>query len=216
MSTPGNAPQAPAAPPKKSNKMLIGCLIGCGFLLCVVVPIVGILAAVAVPNFQKYKCKSMQSEAKMNLKGLQIAEESFHADHGYYTSDLAALKWQPDGSPRYLYGFADAGPGDVRRAEAPSDYDETRKDTFALSGVNTEKMVDRNGTRLAAADFPDSYVERDKFVAAAVGDIVSTSDGHLDSWTVDEKGAVQNDFDACSGRPGFGGDENATGTDDRD
>lgn len=199
MSSAGMAPGQ--APKKKSNKWLIGCLVGAGLLFCVFIPVVGVLAAIAVPNFMKFKCKSLQSEAKVSLMSLRTAEEAFHAEHGYYTSDLVALEWQPFGSPRYLYGFADAGPGNVRRAEAPGDYDETRQHTAALASptFDTSKMVDRNGSKLAPEDFPDSFVERDHFIAAAVADIKDTRDGHLDTWTIDEKGDLKNDYDACTG-----------------
>ena len=52
--------------------------------LMIVVAIIGILAAIAVPNFVKFQCRSKQSEAKTNLKGIYVAEESYRAENDTY------------------------------------------------------------------------------------------------------------------------------------
>ena len=39
--------------------------------LMIVVAIIGILAAIAIPNFIKFQAKSKQSEAKTNLKAIR-------------------------------------------------------------------------------------------------------------------------------------------------
>jgi type IV pilus assembly protein PilA len=44
--------------------------------LMIVVAIIGILAAIAIPNFVKYQLRSKFSEASANLEGLRKAEES--------------------------------------------------------------------------------------------------------------------------------------------
>ena len=40
--------------------------------LMIVVAIIGILAAIAIPNFIKFQARSKQSEAKANLNGLRV------------------------------------------------------------------------------------------------------------------------------------------------
>ena len=54
--------------------------------LMIVVAIIGILAAIAIPNFVKFQCRSKQSEAKGNLKALYVAEESYRAEYDTYTA----------------------------------------------------------------------------------------------------------------------------------
>lgn len=54
--------------------------------LMIVVAIIGILAAIAVPNFIKFQCRSKQSEAKGNLKALYVSQESFRAENDTYTA----------------------------------------------------------------------------------------------------------------------------------
>ena len=52
--------------------------------LMIVVAIIGILAAIAVPNFIKFQCRSKQSEAKGNLKALYVSQESTRAENDAY------------------------------------------------------------------------------------------------------------------------------------
>jgi type IV pilus assembly protein PilA len=52
--------------------------------LMIVVAIIGILAAIAIPNFVKFQCRSKQSEAKTNLKAMFTAQESYRAEYDSY------------------------------------------------------------------------------------------------------------------------------------
>ncbi len=61
--------------------------------LMVVVAIIGILAAIAVPNFVKFQCRSKQSEARGNLKAMYVAEESYKAEYDSY-GDVPAINGQ--------------------------------------------------------------------------------------------------------------------------
>jgi type II secretory pathway pseudopilin PulG len=170
-------------------------LVGCLVLVPVLVAVVGILAAIAIPNFLKFQCKSKQSEAKTNLAGIWVAEKSFYGEYGFYTTDLKALNWSPDGAPAYLYGFAEEGPDRLPgEATPPSDYDPSRKDTSdptVIGGLySTVKMRDVNGSPLTGADLPaDAVVTESGFTAAAIGDVDTDSSyggASLDVWTIDE------------------------------
>lgn len=48
--------------------------------LMIVVTIIGILAAIAVPNYQRFQAKARQSEAKSNLAALYAAEKAFFSE----------------------------------------------------------------------------------------------------------------------------------------
>src|SRR5690349_2427434 len=121
-----NVPRPPSEKPKAAFPVALIALIGCVVALPFLVAVVGIVAAIAIPNFIKFQCRSKQSEARVNLTSLYIAEKAFYAENGWYTSDLEALNWQPSGSPIYLYGFSQGGPHEddlPRGAIAPSGYD---------------------------------------------------------------------------------------------
>ena len=52
--------------------------------LMIVVAIIGILAAIAIPNFLQYQLKSRQSEAKTNLMAIKTSEVSWQGERGCF------------------------------------------------------------------------------------------------------------------------------------
>jgi type IV pilus assembly protein PilA len=58
--------------------------------LMIVVAIVGILSATAIPNFRRFQLRSKSSEAKMNLGAIRTAEEAVLAEFGSYISAPAS------------------------------------------------------------------------------------------------------------------------------
>jgi type IV pilus assembly protein PilA len=54
--------------------------------LMIVVAIIGILAAIAIPNFLRYQAQSRQAEARTNLGGIFVAETSFFGEQSRYGS----------------------------------------------------------------------------------------------------------------------------------
>jgi type IV pilus assembly protein PilA len=56
--------------------------------LMIVVAIIGILAAIAIPNFIRYQLRSKTSEAKTNLGGIKTNQESFKATEDNYVQVL--------------------------------------------------------------------------------------------------------------------------------
>ena len=74
--------------------------------LMIVVAIIGILAAIAIPNFMTYQAKSKQSEAKVGLGGIFTTATSFFAENNTYTVVNASnLGYAPAGSPRYSFVY---------------------------------------------------------------------------------------------------------------
>lgn len=58
--------------------------------LLVVVAIIGILAAIAIPQFSEYRKKAFDARAKSDLHNLATAEEAYFAENETYT-DVATL-----------------------------------------------------------------------------------------------------------------------------
>jgi len=59
--------------------------------LLIVVVIIGILAAFAIPKFANTKQKAYVAQMKSDLKNLATAEEAFFYDSTFYTTSLPAL-----------------------------------------------------------------------------------------------------------------------------
>ena len=74
--------------------------------LMVVVAIIGILAAIAIPNYQRFQRKARQSEAKLLSGGVYNALKMFVSEHGFGTSNLHQMGFTPDGSINYMVGFS--------------------------------------------------------------------------------------------------------------
>ena len=63
--------------------------------LMIVVAIIGILAAIAIPNFLQYQMKSRQSEAKANLMAIKTSEIAWQGERGCFLTVIAAPTTTP-------------------------------------------------------------------------------------------------------------------------
>jgi prepilin-type N-terminal cleavage/methylation domain-containing protein len=52
--------------------------------LLIVVAIIGILAAIAIPQFAEYRKKAFNSAAQSDLKNAKTGVEAFYSDNFYY------------------------------------------------------------------------------------------------------------------------------------
>jgi type IV pilus assembly protein PilA len=52
--------------------------------LMIVVAIIGILAAIAIPNFLRFQLRAKSSEGKVNLAAIRTAEEGYFSEFGTY------------------------------------------------------------------------------------------------------------------------------------
>jgi len=137
--------------------------------LMIVVAIIGILAAIAIPNFLKYQAKSRQTEAKTNLGGIFVAETAFFGERAGY-SNFAEI------------GFALAG--------AANRYTYRSGQAFGTYGTSTNNdALDRIPQGIGTccdAEFPatpaDSQVNG--FTATAAGNL--DTDTALDQWHVND------------------------------
>ena len=59
--------------------------------LLVVVAIIGILAAIAIPQFAAYRAKGFDARAESDCRNVATAEEAFFLDNATYSSDADSL-----------------------------------------------------------------------------------------------------------------------------
>lgn len=75
----------------------------------VVVAIIGILAAIAIPSFIRFQARSKQSEAKTNLRAVFTGERSRFGERDRYSNLLAEIGFAPERGNRYLFDLGDTG-----------------------------------------------------------------------------------------------------------
>jgi type IV pilus assembly protein PilA len=74
--------------------------------LLIVVVIIGILAAIAIPKFANTKQKAYVATVKTDLRNLVTAEEAYFADKTTYTTALATTQFQPSQGVTYTVSTA--------------------------------------------------------------------------------------------------------------
>jgi prepilin-type N-terminal cleavage/methylation domain-containing protein len=63
--------------------------------LLIVVVIIGILAAIAIPKFQATKGKAYFAGMRSDLHNLTTAEEAYFYDHSAYSASLDSVQFKP-------------------------------------------------------------------------------------------------------------------------
>lgn len=169
--------------------------------LMVVVAIIGILSAIAIPNFQKYQASARQSEAKMNLGTLYSAQKAYSAESSTFSGCLLGVGFElPATSKRYYrIGFkSGSGCGPLGGKDCGKLFPPGQDD-----GLNCTATADGNGlwsykanAKAGGATNPDSIalhdnakVHQSSFVAHAKG--IVNSDGTFDNWSIDQDKALK-------------------------
>ncbi len=130
--------------------------------LMIVVAIIGILAAIAIPNFLRFQLRSKTGEAKTNLAAIRTAEEGYFAEYGVFVAAAA----NPAGAPsaaKQVWGAAPAGFDTVGWSPEGDVYYQYQVDV-AGSAFNLMALGDLDGA-LPSSDF--GYVHPDPAGATA-------------------------------------------------
>ena len=146
--------------------------------LMIVVAIIGILAAIAIPNFQKFQARARQSEAKANLKGIYSAKVTQMADTESYscvdedganTPEAEFCGWTTGGDTRYTYHEGI-----------------NQKD----NSMTSSGTACRGEPALVGESAFNVNNALQQFTAGAGGDI--DQDAGCDSWVVNDSGTLSN------------------------
>jgi len=160
--------------------------------LMIVVGIIGILVALAAPNFSRYQSKARQSEAKIALAAIYSAEKSFFSEYSAYVGSLDSIGYAPEGLKRY-YATGFAGTGGT-----------TSVNGFSGSLVSTPNFPRANTPNNASwgktcnntlvATWLASGADPANFTAGAIGQIREDTNtgGPCDQWTIDQDKRLQN------------------------
>ena len=89
--------------------------------LMVVVAIIGILTAVAVPGFKKYQAKSKAAEAPLALASMYSGELAAFANYGTYVACVKQLNVTQPIKSYYIVGFGFSGGTNVNQGKTQPD-----------------------------------------------------------------------------------------------
>ena len=82
----------PQIPARQDNSMaVVFAVIGGVIGLFVLIAIVGILAAIAIPQFSAYRIRSYNAAAQNDLRNAITAQEAYYADNASYTASVQRL-----------------------------------------------------------------------------------------------------------------------------
>jgi len=87
--------------------------------LMIVVAIIGLLAALAIPNFMRFQARAKQSEAKGNLKAIYTGQKSYYGDKQMYLDLCDVIGFNPEFGNRYTFYCGGAGSSVRSAAAAP-------------------------------------------------------------------------------------------------
>jgi type IV pilus assembly protein PilA len=147
--------------------------------LMIVVAIIGILAAIAIPNFLRYQAKSRQAEARTNLGGIFVAETSFFGEQSRF-GGLSEIGFALAGaaSNRYTYrSGAHGGAGaNAANASPAANYDTINSFVgapvaYTVTGTNCGNAMNAMGAAPG-------------FTATAATNL--DNDGTFDGWCVND------------------------------
>jgi len=154
--------------------------------LMIVVAIIGILAAIAIPNFIRFQARSKQSEAKSNLKSLFTAERSFYQEKDRYSVYINEIGFSPERGNRYYYQLGAASPQDRSAAAivTTSADDSIQVDTFKYSQFpKTQPYAKGSADPNGGAPGVWGTCANCNFIGTAAGDIDAETKG-IDSWFI--------------------------------
>ena len=153
----------------------LGASFGKGFTLIelmIVIAIIGILAAIAIPNFVKFQCRSKQSEARSSLKAIYTAEEAYRAEYDTYT-------WFSGGCSR-------ACSTQRQQSDLNPMHFNVKGNKFRYNYTVPYTTGAQTGNANAAGTVASSIYQ---FVGTAMGGLSTDMSG--DTWTVNQNNAMK-------------------------
>lgn len=163
--------------------------------LMVVVSIIGILAAIAIPNFQRFSAKAKQAEAKANLAALYSAERSFLSEWNIFATGFNEIGYRPSGWVRYNHGFGAAF------ATIPTGYIKAALDNTVINSLAAcpagGVAIGATGCGTINTPTAPNAVAGTNIVAGGgttflAGAVASLGGANQDTWTINQNKDIKN------------------------
>ncbi len=115
--------------------------------LMIVILIVGILGAIAYPNYREFAARAKRNEAKAELLRIATIQERFYLQNSTFASQLTQLGYPADtittGSESYTVRITsgDTSNFTARATYANTDAESTKCNTFDIDGRGTKSSL---------------------------------------------------------------------------
>ncbi len=100
--------------------------------LMIVVVIIGILAALAIPRFMQATIKAKESEAKTVLKQIYTLERTYRQENGAYTVTIADIGFLAPTNSKYVYAVTAAAGNSFTATATPDGLDADLTTTYSI------------------------------------------------------------------------------------
>jgi type IV pilus assembly protein PilA len=158
------AQAARVAPPAQSGLPAVAWVIILLAAVPVVVAVLGILAAIAIPNFIRFQARSKQAECRATLKRIVTAQQAYREANGAFATTFEALSVSAPPDNRYAYMLG------------------------AAQGQRLEPAPKWGTPRLAGANLERASASGEGYTALCVGNI--DNDEAVDVWGVSSEPQV--------------------------
>ncbi len=163
--------------------------------LMIVVAIIGILAAIAIPNFIRFQLRSRSGEGRINIAAIRTAEEAYNAEFNLFAAAVLApaslpgdtkiaftdpgnagtnfdsIGWRPEGQVYFQYEVVTGCSGQCYFVGAQADIDQNG--TLQHWGYHHPQFVfDQNGNVTATNNSPAPTT-----VACTAADLMENTTG---------------------------------------
>ncbi len=105
--------------------------------LMIVVVIIGILAALAIPRFMAATVKAKESEAKTILKQIFTLERTVRQETGNYSADLGVIGFDIPTNAKFVYAIDAAAANTFTASATPDGTDADLVTTFTIDQDGT-------------------------------------------------------------------------------
>jgi type IV pilus assembly protein PilE len=113
--------------------------------LMVVIAIIGIIAAIAIPSYAEQVRRSHRADALQRMQQIALAQERFRAENPGYTADWARLGGDPDSTePNGIGAWYEWADVTIDNAANPRTF------SITASAVGTQNKDNARGTNCAS------------------------------------------------------------------
>lgn len=147
--------------------------------LMMVVVIIGVLAGIGIPQYQKFQMKARQSEVKSLLSSMYTAQKAFYAEWNQYYADFNAVGYGLDGHLGYNVGFS------TTNASGPATHPNTDYNDAPATVKNSKDFCSTRACTISKSkvtNIPLSELTETTFVFGGRANL--DEDDATDDWTL--------------------------------